>query len=379
MGRSLRKQRLSLIGREFPLGRSHQIDAPCELTLIDDDADPIAVPHLADRSAGQRFRADVPDARSRADTGEPSVRHDRHVLAPRQKLECRRDLVGLLHPASHGASTDQHHDVPRLHTTIAGSFDRRDRLSLRHEDTRRSLMPVHAIVDERRVDGRRLDDGSFGTEVASRKTNGAGHPLGSSPIRRQNHVVRVDTVGFLQTLTQDAPPVAGFPPVEDLVPRGPGDRARIPAKDSQATQPQHHFRNAAGQIEPHGGMVARTIGKDIDEPRHLSIDRLPILDRRAPPPRSEGNRRNVKQEVRRSAAGCVRGHRIIQSIIRNEISAAKPGVGSSHQCRGRSPGHVLPDRLAAGRQRCMGNRQPERLGNHLRRRRRPEELAASSR
>ena len=59
---------------------------PSSFTRSIDDLDQVAIPHLADRSAGQRFRRDVADAGAGGDAAEARVGDHRHVLAEIQIL-----------------------------------------------------------------------------------------------------------------------------------------------------------------------------------------------------------------------------------------------------------------------------------------------------
>ena len=85
MRRALRQEPRSVVGRDLVFGRSHHVDPAMQVDAIHFDPDQIAVAHLGQRPAGQRFRPDMPDARSGADAGEPRVGHDRHVAAPRRR------------------------------------------------------------------------------------------------------------------------------------------------------------------------------------------------------------------------------------------------------------------------------------------------------
>src|SRR5256885_9899502 len=54
----------SFFRRETSLAFADNIDAPFEFVRVNDDADPVAVAHFANRSASQSFRPDVADARA---------------------------------------------------------------------------------------------------------------------------------------------------------------------------------------------------------------------------------------------------------------------------------------------------------------------------
>src|SRR5580765_1194441 len=77
----------AFLRRETALAFANKINAPFKFAPVDDDANPIAGAHLADRSARQRFRTDVPDASAGRDTRETRVGQQRHVLAERQEFQ----------------------------------------------------------------------------------------------------------------------------------------------------------------------------------------------------------------------------------------------------------------------------------------------------
>ena len=88
---------------------------------VDHDPDQVAVAQLADRAAGQRLGADVADAGAGGDAGEARVGEDGDVLAERQVLERRGDLVDLLHARAQRPAADQHEDVAGLDRSRRGS------------------------------------------------------------------------------------------------------------------------------------------------------------------------------------------------------------------------------------------------------------------
>src|SRR5205814_1841879 len=106
------------------VGRPDEVDAPLQPHAIDDDTDAVPVAEFADRAAGERFRADVADARPGRDAAEPGVGQDVHVLAPGQVLERRGHLVGLLHAGTERAAATEDQHVARLDAYAPGSFER---------------------------------------------------------------------------------------------------------------------------------------------------------------------------------------------------------------------------------------------------------------
>ena len=106
----LRAPRQLLVGRFVramtrPL---HEIDRAVEARPIDFDADAVAVAQPADGPAGERFGADVADARPRRDAREPRVGRKRDRLADVEILERRGDLVDLFHARAHRAAAGEH-------------------------------------------------------------------------------------------------------------------------------------------------------------------------------------------------------------------------------------------------------------------------------
>ncbi len=115
MGCPLRQQTGSFVGRHLTGRCSHHVHASRQLQAVHLDPNPITVAHLGKRSAGQRFGPDVPDARSRADAGEPRVGHNCDVASPFDILQRRGELIGLFHPAPQWSAAHQNHDISGLH------------------------------------------------------------------------------------------------------------------------------------------------------------------------------------------------------------------------------------------------------------------------
>src|SRR5438552_15552498 len=67
----------SFFRRETSLAFADNIHAPFEFVWVNDDADPVAVAHFANRPAGERFRAGMTDARAGGDAGKTRVGHQR--------------------------------------------------------------------------------------------------------------------------------------------------------------------------------------------------------------------------------------------------------------------------------------------------------------
>jgi hypothetical protein len=95
--RAFAKHSLDLVRRKRPPIHADQIHRTLERVAIDHDLDEVAVAHLSNRTAHERLRSDVSDARAGGQSGEPPIGHERNVLAPREIAQRRRDLRGLLH------------------------------------------------------------------------------------------------------------------------------------------------------------------------------------------------------------------------------------------------------------------------------------------
>jgi hypothetical protein len=142
---------------------------------------------------------------------------------------------------------------------------------------------------------------------------------------------------------------------------------------------QHQLGHAAGKEETDGRMADGAVGQHVDQAGHAEIDAVPILDRRPPQPRLEGDGRDVQQEVRRAAAGRVHGERVLDGIVGQNMTSRQLFLGQGHDRAGRLPRRGQPDRLP-GRGQCrVGQRESERLGHDLRGRRGPQKLAAATR
>src|SRR5207237_472214 len=74
-----------------------------------------------------------------------------------------------------------------------------------------------------------------------------------------------------------APP--GFlPPVEDASERLARDGETALFQKAEPAQVKHHFRSAAGEEDVDGRMVARPVGKRVDQPGNAAVDRDPVVD-----------------------------------------------------------------------------------------------------
>ena len=105
----------SLSGRRStaPMSGSSDVDPSGVVRGVDVDLDEVAVAEPADRTAGPRLGADVPDARTRGHAGEPTVGDERNPPGGVDGLERGGDLVGLGHPDA-GSDADEHHHLAGL-------------------------------------------------------------------------------------------------------------------------------------------------------------------------------------------------------------------------------------------------------------------------
>ncbi len=123
----------------------------------------------------------------------------------------------------------------------------------------------------------------------------------------------------------------------------------------------------------------RAVRQHVDEPRHLLVDRAPVVDGRTSQSGRVRDRRDVQQQVRRAADRRVHDHRVAHGGVGENLARLRAGAHHGRRGARRSHRDVLPDRLTRRRERRVRHRQSERFGDHLRRRRRPEELTSAAR
>src|SRR5438128_277983 len=79
----------------------------------------------------------------------------------------------------------------------------RDAPPARPAAARPADLAIDAVgIRHARIDGRRLDDRAFRGQVADREADGTRQAARLRPVRREDHLVRVHTVLFLQPRTQ---------------------------------------------------------------------------------------------------------------------------------------------------------------------------------
>ena len=297
------------------------VDRTGERRAIDHDLDDVAVAHAADRTAVQRLRTDVADARAGRDAGEAAVRDQRDVLAPRQISERRRDLRRLLHAGARRTVADQHDDVALANRgdALVAALHRANRVALVDEHARRSAMPIHLIVaDDRRIDRRRFDHRSLGARLPTGNTT-----VLVRPARRAASGLMITSSG------------------DTLAPAASRARARLRRSlashqssvvssvspvaviTSSCSSPidakmQHHLGHAARHEHLHGRMTLRPVRQRVDEPRRRAIDANPVVDRRRAQTSRVRDRRNVQQQIRRPAERRVHEHRVLDRVLRED-------------------------------------------------------------
>ena len=131
------------------------------------------------------------------------------MFAERQKLQCRGQLISLLHPGANrpAAGHDQH---------VAGFdfvlFDGRDGVVLAGEHLGRAFVRVDTVlVNQTRIDRGAFDDRPLGREVAAREHNRTRQATIAGALRRKDHVVGIDAVLFFQDFAEALAALGLFP------------------------------------------------------------------------------------------------------------------------------------------------------------------------
>src|ERR1700722_1836798 len=176
---------------------------------INDNFNLVAVAHLADGPAGKRLGRDVANAGAGRNAAETRIGQHGYVLAVRQLLQRRGDLVNLLHARARWPAANKHHDVALRN--LAG-LDGLNRRGFGDEDPRWAGVTINIVLaDQRGIDRGALDDRPLRREVAERKTNGGSKSTRARAITRHEHVIGINAVDFLQSLAQRRAARA-FPP-----------------------------------------------------------------------------------------------------------------------------------------------------------------------
>ena len=99
----------------------------------------------------------------------------------------------------------------------------------------------------------------------------------------------------------------------------PVDRERVESSRPARAQVQHHLGDAAGEKDANR-RVMRAVRQHVDEPRHLAVDRAPVVDRRASQSGGVRDRRDVQQQVRRAAERRVHDHRVAHGGVGEDVA-----------------------------------------------------------
>ena len=128
-----------------------------------------------------------------------------------------------------------------------------------------------------------------------------------------------------------------------------------------------------------GRVADRAVRQRIDQPRHLAVDRGPVVDGGPLHAGMEGDGRRVKQQIRAAAERRVDGHRVVergfgQDVLRGDAAVATCSRVRAAERRAMSSQIGWPD----GRERRVRQAEPEGFADDLRRGRGAEELAAAA-
>ena len=91
-----------------------------------------------------------------------------------------------------------------------------------------------------------------------------------------------------------------------------------------------------------------------------------------------GDRGNVQKQIRRTAKGRVKHHRVLDAGARDDIAGGELAFTQTNEGAGRATGQIQPHRLPGRGERGVRQRKPQRLAHYLRRGRGTEELTATA-
>ena len=127
------------------------------------------------------------------------------------------------------------------------------------------------------------------------------------------------------------------------------------------------------------GRPRRPVRQRVDEARRRAVDADPVLDRRRRQAGGGGDRRDVQQQIRRAAERGVHEHRVLDGGVGEDLRRPRCRAHASRRSAAAERlAELEPDRLARRRERAVRQRQAQRFGDHLRRRRGPEKLASAA-
>ncbi len=162
------------------------------------------------------------NACSRRDTGKARIGEQRDVLAVRNIFERAGHLIRFFHPGSERTDSGEHHHISRFDLPC---FNRGHGVFFADENPRRSFFAINTIgINDRWVDGGRLHNGSFRSEVSAREGEGAGEPPGFSAFGRKYNFIGIDAVLLLQNFAEARAALRRFPFVQVFLERAAGDR-----------------------------------------------------------------------------------------------------------------------------------------------------------
>ena len=300
-----------------------------------------------------------------------------NMLAERQHLQCGGDLVDLLHPRAERASADEDDDVAMRHRA---ALDGIDSGGLGDEHLRRPRVPKHAVFSyQRRVDRRALHHAPLGRKVADGEADRGRQAALAGSVGGHDYVISVNAVKRPQPVSERPASFTLLPPIQIRIQRLTRHRLHAGIEKPGAAQVQHHLRNGSRKEHLHGGEVTGAVGQRVDQTRNLPVDRCPIGRRGTFQPGRMSDRRDMQQQVRRATERGMQYHRVADRGVGQDISRAYAELRHTQHrpCRTRSG--IEPDWLTGRRECCVRQRQTKSLRDDLRRRRSPEELAASAR
>ncbi len=205
-------------------------------------------------------------------------------------------------------------------------------------------------------------------------------PARPRPIRRKDHLVRIDSIALLQILLQRPPPLALLPPVQALAQRlarspsspaypaapPPADAASPPARRPPETPAPS--QNSAAHSAAHPPAAAPRDSRASSPPPSAA----------AVPPHAQSPEYAAANSSTPQTPHAPPSHSA-NAASRQNVPRPNAQLPQPQQRRRRPLRRIQPDRLPRRSQRRVRQRQPQRLRHHLRRRRRPQKLAAAAR
>src|SRR5689334_12875418 len=154
----------------------------------------------------------MPNARAGAYATETCVGDQGDGLSMRQVSQCGSELIGLLHTGSHRAATHEYDHIPGLHGMIALALHGSNGSALAGEHTRWAGFAIDAIfIHDSGIDGRAFNDRSLRREIACQERDRTGQATLARLRRVHDHIIRIDPIEFMKTLTQFTPAFTALP------------------------------------------------------------------------------------------------------------------------------------------------------------------------